>query len=144
MPLPVVLIFSWRAELEAGLGALEELFEVAAAVDIDGREECASELRSSVGGSAVRLGWRSNVRKERWAVGGGRWGKSSGAWVRAAQGTQCDNGRRVEGNGSGKPYGGVRGGLGGCARQQPEVESEVHDAKLIAWMKQVRELNQPQ
>jgi hypothetical protein len=103
MPLPVVLIFSWRAELEAGLGALEELFVVAAAVDIDGREECASELRSSsVCGSAVRLGG-SNVRKERWAVGG----KELRRLGEAAQGTQCDNGRRVEGNGSGKPYGGV-------------------------------------
>lgn len=36
MPLPAVLIFSCLPELEAWFRALEELFGVAAAVDMDG------------------------------------------------------------------------------------------------------------
>ena len=59
MPLPDVLIFSCRPELEAMFTALEELFGVAAAVDMDVERECA-EFRCGCGRRSDRRGGRSS------------------------------------------------------------------------------------
>jgi hypothetical protein len=61
MPLPDVLIFSCRPELEAAFTALEELFGVAAAVDmnVEVERECA-EFRCGCGRRSDRRGGRSS------------------------------------------------------------------------------------
>jgi hypothetical protein len=79
MPLPDVLIFICRPELEAAFRALEGLFGVAAAADMDveGNARASSVVRSAdrfVGEGAI-----------------GGVGRSSSSEVRAAQDTQCSN-----------------------------------------------------
>jgi hypothetical protein len=76
MPLPDVLIFICRPELEAAFRALEGLFGVAAAADMD------VARASSVVRSADRFVGEG-------AIGGV--GRSSSSEVRAAQDTQCSN-----------------------------------------------------
>jgi threonine dehydrogenase-like Zn-dependent dehydrogenase len=53
MPLPDVLIFSCRPGLEAAFTALEEVFGVAAAVDMDVESECAEFRCAVVGEGAI-------------------------------------------------------------------------------------------
>ena len=62
MPLAAVLIFSCLAELEAGFRALEEVFGVAAAADMDGEMEARASSVAWVGGSVCGCGRRSDGR----------------------------------------------------------------------------------
>jgi hypothetical protein len=56
-----VLIFSCRAEVEAGFRALDEVFGAAAAVDMDGERKARASSVAWVGGSVCGCG-RSDGR----------------------------------------------------------------------------------
>jgi hypothetical protein len=62
MPLAAVLIFSGLVELEAGFRALEEVFGVAAAVDMDGEWKTRACSVAWVGGPVGGSGSRSDGR----------------------------------------------------------------------------------
>ena len=131
MTLAVVLIFSCRPELEADeFSALEDGCVGAAAVDMDGDEERASEGRGSGIGVVV--------------VGGGgaiwsdlRGGRTSWSRVRGGQEAQCDGGRWDDELEWCPREAGRRReqSLGGCAKSRQKVESEVQ-RQVIGLMKQ--------
>jgi hypothetical protein len=106
MPLPDMLIFSCRPELETAFRALEVLFGVAGAVDIDvdGNARVSSVVRSEI---------RFVVVVGEGAIGGV--GRSSNSEVRAARNTQCSSRHRVDGQWR-EPVGRDLVVIGGCAR----------------------------